>query len=85
MATTGSPFTSRRSAPATTAKSPREKPLFILTIPSVFWATTLSPFFKAYFHQEPDLANPLLTLCGYGAVRFKKKNPALWLGFVKKE
>ncbi|EPQ7449487.1 hypothetical protein ACUV7C_000970, partial [Escherichia coli] len=42
---------------------------------------TISPFFKAYFHQEPDLTNSLLTLCGYGClVRFKKENPASMAG-----
>jgi len=34
-------------------------------------------------HQKPDRQNPHLIRCGYGAMRFtKKKNPALWLGFV---
>ncbi|HCD2513544.1 TPA: hypothetical protein NBJ98_002652 [Citrobacter freundii] len=47
-------------------------------------ASRAAGFFKAHYHQEPDPTNSLLNICGYGGlVRFKKENPALWLGFVK--
>ena len=44
-------------------------------------ASIAAGFFKAHYHQEPDPTNSLLNICGYGGlVRFKKENPAQWLG-----
>lgn len=82
MATTGSPFASRRSAPDTThltcylRQSVERRRINVIG----FNCTT---FLKALYIQQPDLTHFTVSLRGYGSRVLPKKKTRSMAGFVK--